>query len=101
MCSDPPDSVSIEEFMRDEKYGRCPVAKSRNPFTCGLTGRTYPVAEFFRRSDFLARALGKRMGWMPNEGTAWDKVMGVFSLNTVRPRCLKLPGLRCALRVGG
>ncbi len=69
--------------MRSEAYGRCPIAKSRNPFTCGLTGKTYSVSEFFQRTDYLARALGKRMGWSPNEGTPWDKVIGVFSLNTV------------------
>lgn len=69
--------------MRSERYGRCPVAKSRSPFTCGLTGRSYTVNEFFRRSDCLARALSKKMLWAPNEGTCWDKVIAIFSLNTV------------------
>lgn len=80
---DPPDSITIEQFMSSEEYGRHPRARSRNPFTCGLTGRTYTVDEFFQRTDFFARALGKRMGWTPNEGTPWEKVIGVFSLNTV------------------
>lgn len=81
--TDPPDSVPIEEFMRNETYGRHPVAQSRNPFTCGLTGRTYSLAQMTERIDALARALGKRTGWMVNEGTPWDKVACVFSLNTV------------------
>jgi hypothetical protein len=80
---DPPDSIPIAEFMRNEKYGRHPLAKSRNPFTCGLTGRTYSAAEFFHRSEALAKSLSERMSWNPNEGTAWDKVIGIFSLNTV------------------
>lgn len=69
--------------MTNEKYGRQPLARSRNPFTCGLTGKTYTALEQMERVDLLARAMGKRMGWTPNEGTAWDKVVCVFSLNTV------------------
>ena len=42
---DPPDSITIGEFMRNEAYGRHPVAKSGNPYTCGLTGKTYSAAE--------------------------------------------------------
>jgi len=70
--------------MKNEKYGRCPIAKSRNPFTCGLTGKTHTTAEFFERVDYLARALGQKMGWKPNEETPWDKVLNIFSVNTVR-----------------
>jgi len=73
--------------MKDEKYGRCPIAKSRNPFTCGLTGKTHTTIEFFQRVDYLARALGKRMGWKPNEETPWDKVLNIFSVNTVCVPC--------------
>lgn len=69
--------------MKDEKYGRRPISKSRNPFTCGLTGRTHSASELFQRSEHLARAFAKRLGWAPNEGTEWDKVLCIFSLNTV------------------
>ena len=80
---DPPDSIPIAEFMSNEKYGRHPIAKSRNPFTCGLTGKTFTVRESIERREHLARAISKRMGWFPNEGTPWDKVIAVFSFNTV------------------
>ncbi|CAI4212640.1 unnamed protein product [Parascedosporium putredinis] len=80
---DPPDSITVGEFMQREEFGRRPVSKSRNPFTCGLTGRTYKAPEFYQRAEFLARAYAKRLGWSPNEGTAWDKVIGVFALNTI------------------
>ncbi|KAK4120124.1 acetyl-CoA synthetase-like protein [Parathielavia appendiculata] len=80
---DPPDSIPIIEFMRNEQYGRRPFSKSRNPFTCGLTGRTITHAQAFHRSECLARALSKRLGWAPNEGTAWNKVLGIFSFNTI------------------
>ncbi|KAH8682087.1 hypothetical protein BX600DRAFT_447723 [Xylariales sp. PMI_506] len=83
LAYDPPDSVSIAQFMQDERYGRRPIAKSRNPFTCGLTGKTHTVTEFFERSELLARALSKRLNWLPNTDTAWDKVIGIFSFNTI------------------
>ncbi len=82
-CAAPPDSITIGEFMRSEIHGRHPIAKSRNPFTCGLTGKTYSVTESHRRSDLIAKALSKIMGWEPNVDLAWDKVIAVFSFNTV------------------
>lgn len=69
--------------MLDEAYGRHPLDKSQNPFTCGLSGRTYSVKEMVVRVELLARALSKELGWEPNQGTEWDKVAGVFALNTV------------------
>ncbi|ELQ38951.1 4-coumarate-CoA ligase 2 [Pyricularia oryzae Y34] len=81
---DAPDSIPLEEFMCNEEYGRRPFAKSRNPFTCGLTGRTYTPAELFLRSTHLARALARRTAWGPNDDlTPWDKVVAVFSVNTI------------------
>lgn len=47
--SDPPDSITISDFMTTDKYGRCPIARSRNPFTCGLTGKTFTVPELNER----------------------------------------------------
>lgn len=35
------------------------------------------------RVEHLARALSKEFGWQPNKGTEWDKVVGIFALNTV------------------
>ncbi|KAH7029593.1 uncharacterized protein B0I36DRAFT_270302 [Microdochium trichocladiopsis] len=80
---DPPDSIPIAEFMQNEQYGRYPISQSRNPFTCGVTGRTYAVNEFFARCDDLSRAIARRMRWSPNEGTTWDKVLAIFSLNSI------------------
>lgn len=69
--------------MLDEKHGRCPLKESRDPFTCGISGKTYSALEMVDRVDHLARALSKEFGWAPNEGTEWDKVAGIFALNTV------------------
>jgi len=81
---DPPDTVPISQFMLDDAYGRCPQKESKNPFTCGISGRTYTGLEMVERVDHLARALSKEFGWHPNKGTEWDKVIGIFALNTVR-----------------
>ncbi|KAK5626800.1 hypothetical protein RRF57_002515 [Xylaria bambusicola] len=81
---DPPDSIPIHEFVGDERYARQPFNRSQNPFTCGLTGKTFTHAEFHERQELLARSLSKRMGWRPNEDTPWDKVVGLYSLNTVK-----------------
>ncbi|KAI1827679.1 hypothetical protein F4861DRAFT_329985 [Xylaria intraflava] len=80
---DPPDSIPIHEFMINERYGRQPVATSQNPFTCGLTEKTYTIPEIHERQELLARALSKRLGWQPNEDTPWDKVIALFSFNTI------------------
>lgn len=72
--------------MSNEAYGRRPLSESRHPFTCGITGRTYSATELFQRSEHVARSLAKRLGWEVNQGTAWDKVLAIFSLNTVRDK---------------
>ncbi|KAI0130164.1 hypothetical protein BJ170DRAFT_618939 [Xylariales sp. AK1849] len=80
---DPPDSITIGEFWSNEKYGRFPVDKSRNPFTCGITGKTYSTVEMKERFELLARSLAKRLGWRANEETPWDKIVGVYAFNSI------------------
>lgn len=80
---DPPASITIGEFWANERYGRMPYDKSRTPFTCGVSGKSYSNAQMKERYELLARALSKRLGWRPNEETHWDKVVGVFAYNSV------------------
>ena len=81
---DPPDNIPISEFMLNEKYGRHPFAQSRQPFTCGIAGVGYSALEVRDRVEHLAKALTKELAWDPSSGSEWDKVVAVFSLNTVR-----------------
>lgn len=81
---DPPDSISIAQFMFDENYGRYPHGYSSPPFTCGLSGKEYSSLDVKDRVELLAKGLSKELGFLPNEGTEYDKVIGVFSVNTVR-----------------
>lgn len=69
--------------MLNEEYGRHPLHDARAPFTCGLSGTEYSALQVRDRVEDLAKGLSKELGWMPNKGTEWDKVIGVFSLNTV------------------
>jgi hypothetical protein len=94
---DPPDSISICDFMLDERYGRHPLGYSQNPFTCGATGKTYSSLDVKDRVDFLARGLAKELGFDPNKGSEWDKVIAVFSVNTVSAS----RGMVCAVLTHG
>ncbi len=80
---DPPDTVPICDFVLDEKHGRLPFDRSLDPYTCGVSGKSYTAMEQKQRTDHLARTLAKEFGWGVNEGTEYDKVVGVFALNTV------------------
>lgn len=81
---DVPDSIPISQFMQEEHFDRYPLGYSRPPFICGLTGKSFSALEVKERVDYLARGLAKEFGWAPNKGSEWDKVVGVFSVNTVR-----------------
>ncbi|KAF1999060.1 acetyl-CoA synthetase-like protein [Amniculicola lignicola CBS 123094] len=80
---DPPDSITVADFMLDEYHGRHPLGYAHAPFTCGLTGKTYSALDVKDRVDYLARGLAKELGWHPNQGTEYDRVIAVFSVNTL------------------
>lgn len=78
-----PDTVPICDFMLDEKYGRRPFSESLDAYTCGLTGRSISARQQKENVDKLARGLAKEFGWKVDEGSEYDKVVGVFALNTI------------------
>ncbi|KAF2743311.1 phenylacetyl-CoA ligase-like protein [Sporormia fimetaria CBS 119925] len=80
---DPPDSISVADFVLEENWGRHPLGHAKAPFTCGLSGKSYSMLEVKERVDLLARGLSKELGFEPNTGSEWDKVIAVFSLNTL------------------
>ena len=83
-----PDSISLERFMFDEKYGRHAISDSRPPFVDGLTGRSYTVSELKDRVERLSRSLSNELGFHPDQGSEWDKVVACFSVNSVDYMCL-------------
>jgi hypothetical protein len=78
-----PDTVPLCDFVLDEKHGRHPIAKSKDPYTCALSGRTCSTERVREKVNHLSRALSKELGWKVNEGSEYDKVAGIFALNTV------------------
>lgn len=87
---DPPDSVPIHEFLfsnRDE-YGRYPIADSLPPFTCGISGKSHSAADVKDRIEWLSAALASELGFDVNDGSEFDKVIGLFSFNTVCTKSL-------------
>jgi acyl-CoA synthetase (AMP-forming)/AMP-acid ligase II len=78
-----PDSIPICDFMLKEEHGRKPLAKSWDPYVCGITGASFSMQEQADRVKYLARSLSKELGWKVNEGDEYSKVAGVFALNTV------------------
>lgn len=82
---DPPDSIPIHEFLfsNGDKYGRYPIADSLPPFTCGITGKSHSAADVKDRIEWLSAALASDLGFDVNNGSEFDKVIGLFSFNTV------------------
>jgi hypothetical protein len=77
------DDVSIPDFMFNEAYGRHPLRNSRPPFVCGLSGQSYSASELKERVDALTKGLGKELGWTYGKGSEWDRVLAVFTVNSV------------------
>ncbi|KPM39357.1 hypothetical protein AK830_g7191 [Neonectria ditissima] len=80
---DPPDSITIEDFVHSNKHGRRSKKDSRNPFTCGLTGKSFSSAEVDDRVSLLARIIAKKLDLKPNEGLPLDKIIAIHSVNTI------------------
>ncbi|KAF6819023.1 AMP-binding enzyme [Colletotrichum musicola] len=78
-----PDTVPLCDFMFDERFGRCAYSESLDAYTCGISGSKISAFEQKIQVDVLARALAEELGWRVNEGNEFDKVVGIFALNTI------------------
>ncbi|PVH90390.1 phenylacetyl-CoA ligase-like protein [Periconia macrospinosa] len=79
----PPNSIPIHQFQFEEEHGRCQFRHSRDPFTCGISATTRSVVEIKSRIEYLAKGIGRAMGWAPNTGSEWEKVVSIFSMNHI------------------
>lgn len=79
----PPDTVPIHQFVFDEACGRTPYEDSKDPYTSAITGATTPASELKQRVENIAQGLAKDLRWTPNDGSQWDKVVCIFSVNHV------------------
>jgi hypothetical protein len=88
---DPPETVSVAEFMLNDEHLSVPLKNAKNPFTCGLSGRTYTALEAKERVRYLSRGIAKELGFEVNKGTEWEKMVAIYSLNTVSHKCILRP----------
>lgn len=77
------DTLSIPDFMLDEKHGREKYSASKDAYVDGLSGKKVTATQQRDRVAVFARALAKELGWKVNEGTEYDKVCNIFALNTI------------------
>lgn len=75
--------IPVPEFMFDEKHGRAAISESQDAYICGISGKKVTAKQQSTDYDYLARALVKEFGWQVNSGTEFDKVVGIFALNTI------------------
>ncbi|KZZ93313.1 phenylacetyl-CoA ligase [Moelleriella libera RCEF 2490] len=76
-------ALPVGEFVTNPEYGRFSITRSRDPYTCGITGLSRSAAQVAERTDWLARAVAKRLSFHPNQDTEWDKVVCLYSVNTI------------------
>ncbi len=78
-----PDSVPLSTFSLSGSDDDIGQDASRPLLADGLSGKTFSREVLRQRVESLARALAQRLGWSPNEGSPWDKVVAIHSLNSV------------------
>ncbi|BCS23694.1 putative NRPS-like protein biosynthetic cluster [Aspergillus puulaauensis] len=79
-----PDSLPIYDFLlqRDNRHLYNWTADSPT-LTCAVSDKSYTLQTIATRVDALSRSLSRELGWGPNAGSPWDKVIGIFSFNTI------------------
>ena len=77
------DSVTAGQYVLDHHHALGPNVAVKDPFVCALSGKVFNAIQVQHRVDLLARSLARRLHWTPNEGAPFEKVVGVFSVNTV------------------
>lgn len=81
---EPPANTLVGDFAFSQSWPGLPEGERPNgKLVCASTGTTFSMQDVRERVESLARSLCHEFKWQPNEGTPWDKVVGVFSLNAV------------------
>ncbi|KAK0633799.1 hypothetical protein B0T14DRAFT_507874 [Immersiella caudata] len=77
-----PDSLPLGEFTLNGADG-VPRDDSKPVVIDGVSGKQYSREDLRQRVEWLAAGLVERLGWAPNQGSPWDKVVAIYSLNTI------------------
>ncbi|KAL3482093.1 hypothetical protein BJX99DRAFT_82061 [Aspergillus californicus] len=78
-----PDSITVGEFALQGNANLPPQCGGKAPFVDAITGKSYSSKVLLERVEWLSRALSQELGWSPNEGAPEDKVVGIYSWNTL------------------
>ncbi|KAF3763942.1 hypothetical protein M406DRAFT_51177 [Cryphonectria parasitica EP155] len=79
---EPPSQTLVGDFVFGQDWPGQGKA-SPGQLVCAATGSTVTIKEIHTRVEALARSLCHELGWQPKQGSPWDKVVGVFSLNAI------------------
>lgn len=83
IATEVPDSVPLGQFVLETTSSSCTIGGEPRLFVDGISGHSYSAQEIRQRIEWLSTALANRLGWSPNTGSPWDKVVAIYSLNTV------------------
>ncbi|KAF2468738.1 acetyl-CoA synthetase-like protein [Lindgomyces ingoldianus] len=78
-----PETLPVGEFALIGRPQPSTDLAPRPVVTCGLSDKSYTRNEVKQRVDLLSRSLCKELGWSSNVGSPSDKVVAIFSLNTI------------------
>ncbi|EGX96626.1 AMP dependent CoA ligase, putative [Cordyceps militaris CM01] len=74
-----PDQVPIGDYVLSNHV----LSKNDAPFVDAISGHVYTMAMLRTRVESLARGLAADLNWSPNTGSPEEKVVAIYSLNTV------------------
>ncbi|KAL4869853.1 hypothetical protein BDV12DRAFT_208180 [Aspergillus spectabilis] len=78
-----PDSITVGQFALQGNASLPPQSGGKHPFVDAITGKSYSSKTLVERVEVLSRSLAQEFGWSPNEGAPEDKVVGIYSWNTL------------------
>ncbi|KAM3067693.1 hypothetical protein ACMFMG_011433 [Clarireedia jacksonii] len=78
-----PDSTLVGDFISQRNHDLYNWSDEKPTMIDALSGIQYNMREIRDRVTALSKCLGKELGWEPNKGSPWDKVVGIYSYNTI------------------
>ncbi|KAL2845911.1 hypothetical protein BJY01DRAFT_177131 [Aspergillus pseudoustus] len=78
-----PDTITVGDFALQANANLPPQCGGKAPFVDAITGKSYSTKNLLERVDWLSRSLAQELGWSPNEGSPEDKVVAIYSWNTL------------------
>ena len=78
-----PDDKLVGDFVVERKHRLYEWSTDKPMIVCALSGKSYTINDVKNRVSNLSKGLSNRLGWSPNQGSVWKKVVGILSYNTV------------------